>query len=284
MPKCEVFAPANRKPRRLPGAPTPKANLSFEADRDGFWSAEAHSADQVARSMIRVGGDGAAAEPLFPVSVIGVLAILLAGRDLVPAAAGPRPPTIPGMFMAVDLLALMAMLAGIGASRRRRPRAGARGRRFGERDGGFLCAAARRHCARLREPAPRRCDLGRSRRHRGAGARMVRSRPDRGHRRVDAGRGRDSAAAFAARRPRDQAQFRTGLPRSVRRCSPPPSHSTICPSRRGGGSSTSPATAWPISACRRARRATASSRRGSRSMGWRSSPRSRGWRRITAAT
>ena len=48
----------------------------------------------------------------------------------------------------------------IGAGGRRRSCAGARGRCVGERDGGFLSAAAQRHCACLREPPPRRCDLG----------------------------------------------------------------------------------------------------------------------------
>ena len=77
--EVQVFAPGDPKTPVITGRTDAEGKFAFEADRDGFWSAEAHGADQVARVMIRVGGD--AQEPQSGVSpslVIGVLAILLA--------------------------------------------------------------------------------------------------------------------------------------------------------------------------------------------------------------
>lgn len=77
--EVQVYAPGDTKTPVITGRTDAGGKFSFEADRDGFWSAEAHGADQVARVMIRVGGE---AQPpqnrMSPFLVIGVLAILLA--------------------------------------------------------------------------------------------------------------------------------------------------------------------------------------------------------------
>ena len=62
----------------LTGRTNAEGKFTFEADRDGFWSAEATTAQQVARVMIRVGGDEQPQHRLSPLLLIGILAILLA--------------------------------------------------------------------------------------------------------------------------------------------------------------------------------------------------------------
>jgi nickel transport protein len=77
--EVQVFAPGEPKTPVISGRTDAEGKFVFEADRDGFWSAQAHAADQVARVMVRVGGE--AQQPQSRVSsflVIGVLAILLA--------------------------------------------------------------------------------------------------------------------------------------------------------------------------------------------------------------
>jgi nickel transport protein len=76
--EVRVFAPGDSKTPAATGRTDAEGKFVFAADRDGFWSAEAHSADQVARLMIRVGGDSQTQTRFSPVLVIGVLAILLA--------------------------------------------------------------------------------------------------------------------------------------------------------------------------------------------------------------
>jgi nickel transport protein len=76
--EVRVFAPGDSKTPVATGRTDAEGKFVFAADRDGFWSAEAHSADQVARLMIRVGGDSQTQTRFSPVLVIGVLAILLA--------------------------------------------------------------------------------------------------------------------------------------------------------------------------------------------------------------
>jgi hypothetical protein len=77
--EVQVFAPGDSKTPVITGRTDAEGKFAFEADRDGFWSAEAHGADQVARVMIRVGGETQQPQSrVSPYLVIGVLAILLA--------------------------------------------------------------------------------------------------------------------------------------------------------------------------------------------------------------
>jgi hypothetical protein len=77
--EVRVFAPGDPKTPAITGHTDAEGKFVFEADRDGFWSAEAHGADQVARVMIRVGGEAQQSQSrVSPFLVLGVLAILLA--------------------------------------------------------------------------------------------------------------------------------------------------------------------------------------------------------------
>jgi hypothetical protein len=75
--EVRVFAPGDSKTPVITGRTDTEGKFVFEADRDGFWSAEAHGTDQVARVMIRVGGEAQQQSLVSPLLVIGVLAILL---------------------------------------------------------------------------------------------------------------------------------------------------------------------------------------------------------------
>lgn len=76
--EVRVFAPGDSRNPVLTGRTDAEGKFVFDADRDGFWGAEAHDADQVARVLIRVGGDSQPQNRLSPFIVIGVLAVLLA--------------------------------------------------------------------------------------------------------------------------------------------------------------------------------------------------------------
>jgi nickel transport protein len=77
--EVEVFAPGDPKAPVMTGHTDANGKFTFDADRDGFWSAEARNADQVARIMIRVGGgENQSQSRISPFLVLGVLAILLA--------------------------------------------------------------------------------------------------------------------------------------------------------------------------------------------------------------
>ena len=76
--EVQVFAPGDPKTVALTGRTDGNGKFVFEADRDGLWSAEARSADQVARIMIRVGGETQSQGRISPFLLFGVLAILLA--------------------------------------------------------------------------------------------------------------------------------------------------------------------------------------------------------------
>jgi len=77
--EVQVFAPGGARTPVITGRTDAEGKFVFEADQDGFWSAEAHGADQVARLMIRVGGGAQQPQSwLSPFLLIGVLAILLA--------------------------------------------------------------------------------------------------------------------------------------------------------------------------------------------------------------
>jgi hypothetical protein len=74
--EVRVFAPGDPKTPVVTGSTDASGKFIFDADRDGLWSAEARTADQIARVVIRVGGDGQPRTWLSPLLVIGTLAIL----------------------------------------------------------------------------------------------------------------------------------------------------------------------------------------------------------------
>jgi hypothetical protein len=77
--EVQVFAPGDAKTPVITGRTDAEGKFVFAADQDGFWSAEAKGADQVARVMIRVGGESQQPQSrISPFLVIGVLAVLLA--------------------------------------------------------------------------------------------------------------------------------------------------------------------------------------------------------------
>ncbi|HEX3414201.1 MAG TPA: hypothetical protein VHT00_21050 [Stellaceae bacterium] len=76
--EVQVFPPGDAKTPVITGRTNAEGKFVFEAGQDGFWSAEAKGADQVARLMIRVGGGSQRSPSWFsPFLVIGLLAILL---------------------------------------------------------------------------------------------------------------------------------------------------------------------------------------------------------------
>jgi hypothetical protein len=77
--EVQVFAPGAPKTPAVTGRTNAEGKFVFAADQDGFWSAEAKGADQVARVMIRVGDESQQPQSrISPFLVIGALAILLA--------------------------------------------------------------------------------------------------------------------------------------------------------------------------------------------------------------
>ncbi|MBV9553150.1 MAG: hypothetical protein JO032_10195, partial [Alphaproteobacteria bacterium] len=77
--EVQVFAPGVAKTPVITGRTDAEGKFVFDADQEGFWSAEAKGADQVARLMIRVGGESQQSQSrISPFLVIGVLAVLLA--------------------------------------------------------------------------------------------------------------------------------------------------------------------------------------------------------------
>lgn len=77
--EVQVFAPSDPKIAVITGRTDAEGKFVFDADQDGFWSAEAKGADQVARVMIHVGGESQQPQSrISPFLVIGVLAVLLA--------------------------------------------------------------------------------------------------------------------------------------------------------------------------------------------------------------
>jgi nickel transport protein len=77
--EVQVFPPGSSKTPVITGRTDAEGKFVFDADQDGFWSAEAKGADQVARVMIRVGGGEQQSQSwVSPFLLIGMLAILLA--------------------------------------------------------------------------------------------------------------------------------------------------------------------------------------------------------------
>ena len=80
MANAEVraFAPGDPNRPAVTGRTDAAGKFVFDADRDGFWSAEARSPDYVARVMIRVGGEQQSKHWLSPFLVVGILVVMLA--------------------------------------------------------------------------------------------------------------------------------------------------------------------------------------------------------------
>lgn len=76
----QVFAPGDTATPVATGRTDSHGKFVFDADRDGMWTAEAHTAAEVARVMIRVGGPAQPQRrtrlPMFV--VIGALIVLVA--------------------------------------------------------------------------------------------------------------------------------------------------------------------------------------------------------------
>lgn len=76
--EVRVFAPGEPNRPALTGRTDSEGKFEFGADKDGFWSAEARNGDEVARVMVRVGGQQQEPEePLSPYWIMGGLLVLL---------------------------------------------------------------------------------------------------------------------------------------------------------------------------------------------------------------
>lgn len=75
--EVRVFAPGDPSKAVATGRTDAEGKFVFGADRDGMWSAEARTADEVARVMIRVGGGSQSQGWVSPLLIIGTLAVLL---------------------------------------------------------------------------------------------------------------------------------------------------------------------------------------------------------------
>jgi hypothetical protein len=72
-----VFAPGRPDHPALTGHTDSNGHFQFAADRDGFWTAEAKAGGEIARVMVRVGGNGEGQETLSPYWLVGGLVLLL---------------------------------------------------------------------------------------------------------------------------------------------------------------------------------------------------------------
>lgn len=75
--EVRVFAPGDPNKAAVTGRTDASGKFVFDTDRDGFWTAEARSADDIARVMIRVGGETQPHNQLSPFLLIGFLVVLL---------------------------------------------------------------------------------------------------------------------------------------------------------------------------------------------------------------
>jgi hypothetical protein len=76
--EVRVYGPGDPKKVVATGHTDAAGKFTFPADRDGFWTAEAETARQVARVTIRVGGEAAHKGRVPPLVVFGGLALLVA--------------------------------------------------------------------------------------------------------------------------------------------------------------------------------------------------------------
>jgi hypothetical protein len=75
--EVRVFAPGAPNTPVATGHTDAAGKFVFGADRDGMWSAEARTSDQIARIMIRVGSGSSPSGGANPFLLIGALAVLL---------------------------------------------------------------------------------------------------------------------------------------------------------------------------------------------------------------
>src|SRR5690348_10556998 len=77
--EVRVFAPGQPAQPALTGRTDKSGRFEFFADRDGFWSVEARSGDEIARISKRVGGQGGpgGVESVSPYWLLGGLLLLL---------------------------------------------------------------------------------------------------------------------------------------------------------------------------------------------------------------
>jgi len=76
--EVRVFEPGEPNRPALTGRTDSEGKFEFGADKDGFWSAEARNGDEVARVMIRVGGQQQQhEEPISPYWIMAGLLLLL---------------------------------------------------------------------------------------------------------------------------------------------------------------------------------------------------------------
>ena len=74
--EVRVFAPSEPNHPVVTGRTDANGKFVFDADRDGMWSAEARTRDQIARIVIRVGGGQQSTGGWTPFLLIGALAVL----------------------------------------------------------------------------------------------------------------------------------------------------------------------------------------------------------------
>jgi hypothetical protein len=75
--EVRVFAPGAPNTPVATGRTDAAGKFVFDADRDGMWSAEARTSNEIARIMIRVGSGSSPDRGAIPYLVIGALAVLL---------------------------------------------------------------------------------------------------------------------------------------------------------------------------------------------------------------
>jgi hypothetical protein len=75
--EVRVFGPGGAAKPALTGRTDSAGKFEFEADRDGFWSAEARNGDEVARVSIRVGEETVPSQPISPYWLYAGLGLLL---------------------------------------------------------------------------------------------------------------------------------------------------------------------------------------------------------------
>ena len=95
--EVRVFAPGRPDKPALTGKTDSKGHFEFPADRDGFWTAEARHGGEIARVMIRAGGQSEGQEKISPYWLIGglLLLLLLAFGYRVARIRSRRPPPQP---------------------------------------------------------------------------------------------------------------------------------------------------------------------------------------------
>ncbi len=75
--EVRVFAPGRPDHPVLTGRTDAQGKFEFPANENGFWSAEARTSQEVARVMVRVGGEEERQKPLSPYWAFGALGLML---------------------------------------------------------------------------------------------------------------------------------------------------------------------------------------------------------------